>query len=399
MRRFSLLVILLLGAAALVWAADWAQFRGPSFSGQAPDSGINKSWNRNAPRQLWQVHMSDNGYSGPSVANGKLYIVDHVGKQDIVCAFDATTGRQAWRFPYNEPLGDNYGFARATPSVANGKVVTVSRSGQVYCLDAGSGRQVWMLNLVTTFGGKRPTWDYSMSALIDGNKVILVPGGPNAAVAAVDLNSGRVLWKGGGSDGASYATPVKATINGKVQYVIFNVGGLVGVDANSGAKIWSFPWRTGCDVNAAVPLVIDNNVFITSGYGHGCAMVQVNGSSAKQLWMNRTMQAHFNSPFYYGGCIFGTGDPGNLVCLDPKTGRQLWVKQDFEKGGLVGVDGTLIVLNGRSGEVTQAALTSKGYQELGKMRGLGGQSWTAPIVANGKLYIRNKSTLACYALK
>jgi outer membrane protein assembly factor BamB len=128
-------------------------------------------------------------------------------------------------------------------------------------------------------------------------------------------------------------------------------------------------------------------------------MVQVNGSSAKQLWMNRTMQAHFNSPFYYGGCIFGTGDPGNLVCLDPKTGRQLWVKQDFEKGGLVGVDGTLIVLNGRSGEVTQAALTSKGYQELGKMRGLGGQSWTAPIVANGKLYIRNKSTLACYALK
>ncbi len=402
MRRLSLLLFLLLGATALVSAADWPQFRGPAANGQSPETGIFKAWKTHPPRGLWNVTLSDNGYSGPSVANGKLFVIDHQGKQDVVCAFDAATGRSLWRFPYSEPLNNNYGYARATPSVSAGKVVTVSRSGQVFCLDAGTGHKLWSVNMVSAYGGKRPMWDYSMSALIDGSKVILVPGGAGAAVVAVDLATGHTLWKGGGSDPASYATPVKATINGRAQYVIFTAAGLLGVDAGSGARVWSFPWKTDSDVNAAAPLVIGNTVYITSDYGHGCALVQVNGSSAKQLWAKRgnaSMQAHFSSPIYYNGYIYGTGEPDNLMCLDPKTGALKWVTTGFEKGGIITADGTIIALAGRSGNLVMAALTPKGYQELGRVSALGGQSWTAPILANGRLYIRNQHTLACYAVK
>lgn len=398
----SLTMLLALGLLwpVLAFAADWQQFLGPNRNGISPETGINQVWGQKPPKVLWKTALSDGGYAGPSAAGGKVFIVDHRGTQDVVRALHLNSGKDIWSFSYDEPAGNNYGFARATPTVSDGKVYTISRSGQVHCLNAGNGKKLWSRNLVADFRGQKPQWDYSMSALVDGNKVIVCPGGPNAAVAALDKNSGKTLWQGGNSDLPGYATPVTATLNGVKQYVVFTAYNLLGVDAGSGKLLWSYPWKTGCDVNAATPIVYGNSVFITSGYGHGCALIEVNGRIARTKWVNKEMQSQFASPILSGGVVYGTcGDQNRLACLDLATGRVRWQQRGFEKGGIIAVAGAFIVMDGRSGDVVMAWMRPTGYQELGRMKPLGGQSWTAPILADGKLIVRNTKMLACLDLK
>ena len=179
-------------APAVLFAADWPQFRGPRHDGISPEKGIRKSW-RPAPKQLWKVAMTDNGYSGPAVAGGRVYIIDHQGKNDIVRALNLRTGKEIWRFSYPDAERDNYGFARATPTVSDGKVYTLSRTGMLHCLDAASGKKRWGLNIITTFSGKPGQWDLGASPFIDGNKLIVVPGGAKATVVALNKETGKPI--------------------------------------------------------------------------------------------------------------------------------------------------------------------------------------------------------------
>jgi len=217
-------------------------------------------------------------------------------------------------------------------------------------------------------------------------------------VAALNAATGETIWKGGGNDIPGYATPVKATIQGTEQYVVFAGKALIGVDASSGQGLWRYPWETKYDVNAATPIVSGDAIFITSGYGHGCAIIQINEDGPVRIWENREVMAHFNSPIYLGGVFFANSDPGHLVCLNPGNGQPIWKQQGFEKGGLVAVDGTIIAIDGRGGDVVMVEATQAGYHELGRINPLGGQSWTAPIVADGKLIVRNKEAMVCLDL-
>jgi outer membrane protein assembly factor BamB len=275
-------------------------------------------------------------------------------------------------------------------------VYTISHSGLVHCLDEQTGAKVWARDIQADFAGQRPNWGYSMSVAIDGDAAIVCPGGPNASVVKLDRQTGETIWAGGGSDVPGYATPIIAELFGLKQYVVFTNVSVIGVQAETGALVWRVPWET--TVNVATPLVFGNYIFITSGYGHGCAMVEVTAQGAAIRWENKEIQAHFNSPLGYGGQIYGIGDPGFLVCLDPATGNVLWKQPGFEKGGLCAVDGVLIGLAGDSGAVVMASASPAGYEELGRFTPLGGQSWTAPIVANGRLIVRNRQALASFDL-
>ncbi len=378
-------------------AADWPNFLGPNRNSISPETGIGKNWNTQPPRELWRTPMSDDGYAGPSVANGKVFIINHDGDKDIVRALDLKTGKEIWAHTYPDSPKANYGFARATPTVDEGKVYTVSRFGIVHCLDENTGKPVWIKDVVKEFKGEIPRWEMAWSPLIDGDKLIVIPGGDGAAVAALNKHTGATLWKGGGSDKPGYATPVVATLNGVKQYIVFTAYHLIGVEAASGKLLWQLPWRTDWDVNAATPLVIEDKIFITSNYKHGCALVSVAGNKPVIVWENKELQCHFNSPILYNHHIYGISN--ELVCLDPQTGKALWKQPGFEKGGLIVVDGVLIAMDGAKGNIVMAEATPQAYRELGRIRPLGGQSWTAPIVADSKLIIRNKNTLACLDLR
>ncbi len=386
---------MLLGGGLCASAADWPRFLGPDANGIAPDTGINRNWNSKPPQTLWKVTMSDRGYAGPSVADGRVFIVDHVGNNDVVRALDLGSGADIWRFEYPDTDQFDYGYARATPTQHEGKLYVQGRMGPLFCLDAATGRQVWARDLRRDFAGQMPRWKYAASPVIHDGKLIVMPGGANnAAVAALDPETGQTLWTGGGGDAAGYATPVVAELDGRTQYVCMTAKAAIGVDAETGALLWSVPWGPRNGVNAATPIVGDPYVFVSSGYGVGCALIEVSDGRADIVWQNNVLIAHFNSPIFYNGHIFGIGDPGLLLCMDSASGDVIWRQQGFEKGGIVGVDGCIIAVSGNSGDVVlvEAGTT---YRELGRIRPLGGQSWTAPIVAGGKLIIRNTTTLAC----
>jgi outer membrane protein assembly factor BamB len=333
------------------------------------------------------------------VSNGLVYIVDHIGDNDVTKALNLATGADVWDYPCPEPLKFNYGYTQATPTVYNGNVYSYTRNGILLCLKALTGKLVWKRDVIADFHGDMPGWNMACSPMIDKGHVIVYASGPNAAVVAIDAATGATVWAGGGSDKAGYSTAVAATINGTPQYVCMLGHMVEGVDAGSGNLLWSFPWKTGADVNAASPLVIGNSVFVTSGYSHGCAMLDISNNVPTVRWQNKAIQAHFSSPIYYDGHIYGTGDPGRLSCLDPATGDVLWTQEGFEKGGIIALDGEIMAFNGANGDLILVDLSPKAYHELGRFNPLGGQSWTAPVVAYGKLIVRNKTTLACLNLK
>lgn len=399
MRLITLAVVVCsLSQSVTIFAADWPAWRGPNADGIAPDTGINKDWKARPPQKLWQVPLTDDSYSGPSVADGKVFILDHQGDQDIVRALDFATGDEVWRFTYQDLPKPNQGTTRSTPVFSEGKLYTISHLGKVHCLDAANGEKIWMRDMRSEFGGKRPTWGYAMSALIDSDKVIVCPGGDNASVAALNKGSGETIWAGGGSDIPGYATPVKATINGQDQYVVFTGVSLIGVSADGGPALWRIPWVNKHKVNAATPLVAGNHIFFTSDYGRGCAVVAIEPQGAVIKWENTEVRAHFNSPVYYNGAMFANSNPGHLVCLNAGGGSVIWKQQGFERGGFVVVDGVIIALDGRGGDLVMVNATTDGYQELGRIKPLGGQSWTAPIIAHGKLIVRNKNAMVCLDL-
>jgi len=398
--RTILVVSALFGISASAFAADWPRFRGPKGDGISPEVGINKNWAQKKPETLWTAKMSDGGFAGPSVADGKVFIIDHQGDNDVVRALELASGKQVWEATYAEPGKPDNGFSRSTPTFDNGKLYTISRFALVNCYDAATGKTIWTRNIKNDFNGQQPQWQWAMSPVIDGNAVILVPGGPNAAVVKLNKETGETIWAGGGSDKPGYATPVIATINGKKQYVIFTATNLIGVDSENGKLLWSFPWKTEYDVNAASPVPVGKDmVFITTNYGRGGALVRIAGNKAEAVWENKEIQSHFSTPVLIGSHLYGITDPGDIVCVDVKTGKSMWRQKGFQKGGVAAVDRTIIGLDGKDGDAVMFEARPDACKELGRFKPLGGQSWTAPIVADGKLIVRNTQALACFDLK
>lgn len=398
-------LIVFLAASVLIFADDWPQFRGINRDGISVETGIAKDWKSNPPKELWRFPLSDDGYAGPSMAGGIVYIIDRDGSGDALRAIDAS-GKEIWKYTYAEAGGFNYGFSRSTPAVNNGKVYGLSRNGHLYCVDANTGAPVWTVNLVSKFGGVLPKWLYAVSPFIDGDNLIVIPGGGKNPIA-LNKDTGEAVWQGDVAEGVSYATPVIGTFGGVKQYILFMAKSLTGVSAENGSLLWRIPWETSYDVNAALPVIIDDRIFITSGYKHGCAMVKADAKSASILWENKNVQAHFSSPVYLNGHIFASSDPGDLVCLD-LDGNVKWRKGVIEKGGFIVIDGVIILQHGKTGEVVMAEVNPAAYVELGKFRPFPGgkpdgargwQFWAAPIVADGKLVVRSQRELACFDLK
>jgi outer membrane protein assembly factor BamB len=407
MRVVSAICLLLVSSIA--FGSDWPQFRGPNADGIAPEKGINKDWKAKPPKELWRVSLGDNGFAGPSVAAGKLFIIDKAGDEDLVRAIDLKTGKDVWTFKYPDPYkpgAADWGRGRSTPVYDSGKLYTQGASGMIHCLDAEKGTKIWSRDY-KEFGGRweGEWWGYTAAPIIDGNKVIYCPGGKGASMVAFDKETGKEIWKGGGDDQAGYATPVIATLEGKKQYVALTGTSLMGVDPENGAVLWKTPWKTSYNVNATTPVVIDkDHVFVTTGYGKGCGLFKIAGGTATAVYTNKEIKSHFTTPILVGEqlyCISGqAGDMGgDLVCLDPMAGKSIWRKPPFECGGLVIVDGAIIAINGKNGDITMAAVNPKEFVELGKIQVLHGRSWTAPIVADGKLFARDMKELVCLDLK
>ncbi|MHC4703219.1 MAG: outer membrane protein assembly factor BamB family protein, partial [Planctomycetota bacterium] len=378
-------------------AGDWPHWRGPNYDGISDETGWAAVLPEGGPKELWRKSIGI-GFSSVPVANGRVYAMGNANKNDTVYCFDAETGEEIWRRQYPQRLDAKYyeGGTLASPTVAGGKVYTVSKDGKAFCLDAKAGHPIWHKNLLEDFGIKRTEWGCSASPLIIDNMVIFNVGSGGLALNKAD---GSLIWQNGTGPGG-YATAVPFTAGGRKCIALFGFREVLGLVAATGKELWRHSWKTKYDVHAADPIIVsEDTIFISSGYGNGCALlkVQMQGAqgSVTELWRNKNMRNKMNGSVLWQGHIYGVDEKGDLRCLNLRTGELVWAQGGFGQGSLMIADGKLIVL-GEKGNLVIAEASPRGFRPLSTANILTGRCWTVPVLANGRIYTRNaKGDLVC----
>jgi outer membrane protein assembly factor BamB len=399
--RFLVTAGLLL-AAQLLRADDWPNFRGPNHNGISAESGWLAKWPADGPPRLWKNSVGL-GFSSVSVSKGRVYTMGNRSDTDTVFCFDADTGKVVWKYSYACPTSPLFyeGGTSATPTVDGDSVYTLSRKGNLFCLGAADGKVIWSRNLAQELGLKMPTWGFASSALIDGSSVFLNVG---TYGAAFDKAAGKLLWKTGEFT-SGYSTPVPCAFGGKKAFAVSTAGGAAGVEMATGNKLWDFPWKTDYDVNAADPVIVGDQVFVTSSYGKTCALLRVTGNSAMPVWQNNNLLVQLNAPVLVDGYLYGvSGISGptpnaSLKCIDWQTGSVKWIFPDLGGGALMVADAKIIAMSDK-GELMIAPASPQGFTPISRTQVLGGRCWTVPVLANGRIYCRNaRGDLVCLDVK
>jgi outer membrane protein assembly factor BamB len=387
---FSIFAVLFL--ATSTHAADWYRWRGPDLNGISRETGWLAKWPDNGPNQLWKASLGA-GCSSISVSRGRAYTMGNIeGGFDVVYCLDAATGKLIWRHSYLCDLDPkNFeGGPAATPAVDGDRVYTFSRKGDLLCLDAAYGRIIWAKNVSQDLGCKSPDWGFAGSPLVEGGLVILNAG---SAGTAFDKTTGNLAWSSGrGKPG--YATPVSFDNGGQRPVAIFGLDALHVINPTNGKSLWNFPWKSPFDINAADPVISSNKLFLSSGYGHGCALIDDRGEP-RVYWQNKNLQIRLNNAILWNGYIYSADQNGELKCVSWDTGEIKWTDKTFGEGSLIIADGKIIGLSER-GELMVADPTPAGFKPISRVQVLGGKCRTLPVLANGRIYCRNaKGDLVC----
>ena len=392
-----LFALLMFKPTLQAWAADWPRWRGPDGNGISSERDWEPKNVQGNPDILWTASVGS-GYSSVAVAGGYVYTMGNERNVDTVICLDAATGKTVWTHTYSCPTG-SYPGPRSTPLVEGGIVYTVSREGHVFALRGDSGRVVWSRHLRNDFGVQPPSWGFAGSPVASGGLLILNAG---KSGMALDLKTGERVWDSGRGPG-SYATPVFFDYRGTRAAAVFGGRALYAVDAAKGSVLWSYPWVTGSDVNAADPVIADGKAFMASGYDHGSAVIDFSSGKPKVLWESSTFETHFSSFVLIDGYLYGNdGDSrsptsGTFNCVEFDTGRVMWSAR-LGFGSLIAAGDRLVMLN-YAGVITVARLTPDGYYEIASGSLPRSQYWTPPVIAHSRLYCRSvRGELYCIDL-
>lgn len=378
-------------ATAAVSPDAWAQYRGANRDGISTEK---LTFSAEAPELVWKAKLGT-GFTSMAIAGGLVYASGNDNDQDTLSCLDAKTGKPAWSFSYAQKLDPNSyeGGPNATPTVAGKNVFILAKDGFAAGLDAKTGKVVWQKNVAQEVGAQKPGWGFSGSPTVLGRALFLNIGSHGTAVEAA---TGKLVWKSGG-DASGYASPIPLTVGKDSHLLMFTKDALAGVDAATGKKLWSHPWATMYGVNSADPIVQGSQVFISSGYGFGCGLIDIS-AQPKEVWRNTNMKNHFNACVLLDGSLYGFDD-STLKCLDWKTGAVKWEQGGLGKGSLAACSGKLVILSDK-GELVIADATPSAFKEVSRSQVLSGKCWTSPAIADGRIYCRNaKGDLVCLAVK
>jgi len=420
----ALLVCLTVISAAR--ADDWPQWRGPNRDDVSKEKGLLKTWPKDGPKLLWTYKDAGAGYSGMAVVGNRVYTLFADDKNEYILALDVEKGTKVWATDIGPRLSQGMGDGpRSTPTVDGDFIYALSGKGELACVKAKDGEKVWHVSLPSDLGGKMMSgWGYSESPLVDGDKVLCTPGGEKGVLAALDKKKGTVLWRSKGkitvketeknwSDGAGYSSIMPLTIKGVKQYVQMTGAGVAGVRADDGELLW---WYEHAARTAAVPTPIlhDNEVYITSGYLSGCALIKVSGEGksfkAEKVYDNQNMVNHHGGVLQVGDYLYGYtgGNERGLhawICQDLKSGDMKWSEEKkLGKGSVTFADDRLYMYSEDSGTVALVEANPKEWKEHGRFTVPEKSKkhrpfWAHPTVANGKLYVRDQDLIFCYDIK
>lgn len=402
MRLPLILLTLSVSLTALRGSAQaWPRYGGPGgdFSvGSAPGG---TDWSNTPPACLWRTALTDRGYACPSVADGAVFVVDHLGSNDVVRAFDLETGDERWRFAYPDTAVPRNGFARAAPTFDEGRLYTLSRLGQLHVLDAKSGQRLWQTHYVRDWGGQSPEHGFCAPPAVWGDRLILCPGGSNGCVAAVDKRTGERLWRSAPAAAPGHALPVVVPLGGRATLLCFSSEALLALDPATGALFWTFPRPTPFGNNIAQPLVFGDRLLVTSGDGMGTALLKIVDGRPVQVWENKAYHALFTTPVVVGDLILLASNTRHqgLTCASLSTGEVHWLNPRFDKyTSLLRAGALVMALESAKGDLVLLRPEAEAYREITRFKPLGKLSWTPPLIAGDRLIVRNERELGCFRL-
>lgn len=387
-------------------AGDWPQWRGPNRDDISTETGLLKDWPAGGPPLAWKARGLGVGYSSVAVAGGKIFTMGDSPDAGTVRALDAKDGSVLWTTPIGRP-GGNYPGTRCTPTVDGTLVYALGQFGDFVCLEAATGKEVWKKSFGKDFGGSGGGWNYTESPLVDGNKVIVTPGGKNGAIVALDKKTGAVLWRATEyTDRAEYSSLITESIGGVRQYIQLTGESVAGVAAADGKLLWRAP-RRGSTAIITTPVYHNGHVYVTSGYGVGCNLFKITktgaGFQTEQVYANKEMANHHGGVIRVGDHIYGHSDSKGWICQKFLTGEVVWSSNKIGKGSITCADGHFYLRSeGGKGTVALIEATPEAYKETGRFEQperSGQNSWAHPVIANGKLYLRDQDLLLCYDVK
>ncbi len=402
------------GDAAL--AEDWPNFLGPRHDGVSGETiGLTK-WPEDGPPQHWQREVGP-AFSSFAVVGGRVYTCGQEEKKQVLFCLNADTGGVLWKKPFEDQFTDpeenNYG-TRATPTVDDGRVFIHGGHGRLLCCDAKDGREFWSRQFTN-----RPHWGYSGSVLIDGTLAIIVAGGTDGSLCAMDKTTGDVVWKCG-EDAAGYATPSAFTFDGKRYICGFMGDSFVVAEAEKGRQVLREPWPSHSGVNVSTPIFHDGHLFVSTGYGYGSGLfkleaekdkskIGLGGLVAQEVWKSTKFRNKLQTPILFDGHLYGSDETG-LKCVDFMTGEPRWRKKGITHGTMILADGWLLLLTEKGGlhlarastEDFKPSTSAKLFEGTGYnllTRKQGARCWTTPVLSDGRLFVRDHTTVVCLDLR
>ena len=388
-------------------APSWPRFHGPSGDNLSTETGLLKAWPEDGPPLVWTATGMGEGYSGVALAGGKIYTAGNVGGKTVVTALDLD-GKTLWQAECGKPWTSGPGGTRSTPTIEGDRLYYETPYGDVYCLDAGTGEEIWTVNILDRFSSKNITWSLAESLIVDGDRIICLPGGPKASVVALDKTTGETVWAAASADEdlAGYATLSLVEQDGLRIILTMTAKALIGINADGGELLFRFPHKTNYDVNATTPIYHDGQIFITSGYGTtGSVMVRltVDGAraSVEKVWESRELDNHHGGVILLDGYIYGAAhnfNSGKWICLDWKTGEMKYAERGVGKGSLTYADGMLYTYSEKR-DVGLVPATPAAHEVVSSFKtpsGPDGPTWAHPVVCGGRLYLRHGDNLYAY---
>ena len=383
-------------------ADDWPNWLGPERTGVTSETNWRHNWQVKPPKEVWRSKVGV-GFSSTAISGGKLYTLGHAGGNETVFCLDANTGKEIWKHVYPCALINRFyeGGSSSTPTIdtssdvsgaAGGKMLyTLGKQGQLFCFDAGTGDIKWQHDLRKLLGSKVPEWGYACSPVILGDELIIQAG----VVAGFDKKTGKLKWQSERYKQA-YGSPTVFTFKGKTLLAVLNNDGLLVADASDGKTLATTRWKTSFGTNSTTPMVVDDTIFISTGYFKGCAKYKFTGSALEPIYVNKNMANHMNNTMLVEGHLYGFNGNGHgrgratFDCINFKTGEKTWKQEGLGCGALTAcIDGRLLVMSDK-GDLVVVKASPKGYDELARAkRVVKGRVWTVPVLANGKIYCRS----------
>lgn len=394
------MLLILCSIPIAVQAQDWPQLLGPTRNGVYTGPGHTPG------PQVWKKNIGA-GFASPVVAQGKLIVFHREGSNELVEAWNPSTGAKIWSYSYPTSYRDDFGFdegPRSAPTVDNGRIYTFGAEGQLHCVNLADGKKVWSEDTHARFKVRKGYFGAACAPVVDSGKVMLNVGGVDAGIVAFDAANGKVLWTAT-EDEASYSSPIVATFAGLKRALFFTRAGFVDIDPASGKVRYQKVWRARmqASVNAAVPVVAGDIVFLSASYGTGAIALEAKGDKYKTLWSNDdTLSNHYSTSVHLNGYLYGfhgrQEEGQELRCVDLRTGKVQWSVPGVRAGTVTIAGGNLLVLR-ETGELIVAKADPKKFQAISKHQLLDGVVRSYPALSDGQIFLRNEKTLACYKLQ